>query len=120
MTWMVYGISNCDSVKKARKWLDAAGIAYRFHDFRKDGLTPDTVAAMLAAVGAEKLVNKRGTTWRNLDPATQARAADDGVAALLVANPTLIKRPVIDTGDGWSVGFGKAEQAALAARRDLT
>ena len=120
MTWKVYGIGNCDSVKKARKWLDAAGIAYRFHDFRKDGLALDTVDAMLAAVGAEKLVNRRGTTWRNLNPVTQSRAADDGVAALLVANPTLIKRPVIDTGYGWSVGFGKAEQAALAACREFT
>ena len=60
-------------MKKARKWLDAAGIAYRFHDFRKDGLAPDIVAAMLAAVGAEKLVNKRGNTWRILDPATAGR-----------------------------------------------
>ena len=120
MTWIVYGISNCDSVKKARKWLDAAGVGYRFHDFRKDGLAAETVTAMLAALGAEKLVNKRGTTWRKLDPAAQAVAAGDDVAALLLAHPTLIKRPVIDTGDGWTVGFGKAEQAALAARRDLT
>ena len=120
MTWTVYGIGSCDSVKKARNWLDAAGINYRFHDFRKDGLVPDTVATMLAAVGAEKLVNKRGTTWRNLDRAAQARAADDRVVALLVANPTLIKRPVIDTGDGWSVGFGRAEQADLMAGLDLT
>ena len=120
MTWAVYGIGNFDSVKKARKWLDTAGIAYRFHDLRKDGLAPGTVAAMLAAVSAEKLVNKRGTTWRNLDPAAQERAADDGVAALLVANPTLIKRPVVDTGDGWLEGFSKAEQVALAARRNFT
>ncbi|MGB1007958.1 MAG: Spx/MgsR family RNA polymerase-binding regulatory protein [Thalassobaculaceae bacterium] len=120
MTWTVYGISNCDTVKKARKWLDAAGVTYRFHDFRKDGLETRTVTAMLTALGAEKLINKRGTTWRKLDPAAQAAAGGDGVAALLVAHPTLIKRPVIDTGDGWSVGFGKAEQTALAARRDLT
>lgn len=109
---ILYGIPNCDTVKKARIWLAGQGIAHRFHDFRKDGVPKDRLAAWLAALGIERLINKRGTTWRKLDSGQQARAAGDA-AGLLADHPSLIKRPVIE-GEGWlSAGFGAAEQEGL-------
>jgi len=109
----VYGIKNCDTCRKARKWLEEKGIAHSFHDFRADGLDAATVAGWLSELGDETLVNRRGTTWRNLSEAERARAASD--AALIAANPTLIKRPVFDLGAKRLVGFAKDTQAALAA-----
>jgi Spx/MgsR family transcriptional regulator len=103
----VYGISNCDTVRKARKFLEAQGITYRFHDFRKDGLSPDTITNWCAAVGAAALVNTRSTSFRALSDADKARAkaADP---ALLAETPTLIKRPVCVGAWGVLVGFQQA------------
>jgi arsenate reductase (glutaredoxin) len=110
----LYGIPNCDTCRKARKWLDAAGIQHRFYDFRKDGLTAEVVAAWSAEVGLEKLVNRRGTTWRALADDQKARL-ETAPTALLVENPTLLKRPVIDLGDRRLVGFDASVTAALEA-----
>lgn len=110
----LYGIRNCDTCRKARKWLDGAGIAHRFHDFRADGLTPETVAGWIAELGGDVLVNRRGTTWRKLTESERGRATGDGAAALIAANPTLIKRPVFDLGDRRMVGFSDRTRAALA------
>lgn len=111
----VYGIKNCDTCRKALKWLSAEGIEHTFHDFRVDGLEPANVTRWAAAVGWEKLLNRRGTTWRNL-----AESDKDGVdaaraQALMAGNPTLIKRPVFDDGSSILVGFSAAEQDALKA-----
>ncbi len=112
----LYGIRNCDTCRKARKWLDNAGIAHRFHDFRADGLTPETVAGWIAELGGDVLLNRRGTTWRKLTESERGRgrATGDGAAALIAANPTLIKRPVFDLGDRRMVGFSDRTRAALA------
>jgi arsenate reductase len=110
----LYGIPNCDTCRKARKWLDGKGIAHRFHDFRKDGLDTATVEAWAAELGLEVLVNRRGTTWRGLAEADKARL-DSAPAALLTEAPTLLKRPVIDLGERRLVGFDAAVQAALEA-----
>ena len=113
----LYGIKNCDTCRKALKWLDAEGIANRFHDFRKDGLTDSQVSAWLDVAGADMLLNKRGTTWRNLD-AAQKEAAEsdrDKLAALLLDQPTLIKRPVMDTGDRIFIGFTDETRSAVSA-----
>lgn len=110
----VYGIKNCDTCRKARKWLEAEGIAHSFHDFRADGLDEATVAGWLSELGDEALVNRRGTTWRNLSEAERKRAEGSGAAALIAANPTLIKRPVFDLGTRRLVGFAKDTQAALS------
>ena len=97
----VYGIANCDTVKKARALLAERGVAYRFHDFRKDGLPPDRLDAWLGSAGVQKLLNRQGLTWRRLDASDQARAAEAaGARALLLEQPTLVKRPVIEWDDG--------------------
>lgn len=93
----LFGIPNCDTVKKARAWLTAQGVDYQFHDFKKQGLPPERLAVWIEAVGWEKLLNRQGTTWRKLDEATQATAADaESTAKLLILNASLIKRPVVE------------------------
>lgn len=101
---ILYGIPNCDTVKKARAWLTAQGVDYRFHDFKKQGVPPDRLSAWLSAAGWEKLVNRQGTTWRKLEPAVQAGVVDAATAhAFLQAQPSAIKRPVVEWGDGLAV-----------------
>ena len=110
----VFGIPNCDTVKKARTWLTANGQDFMFHDFKKLGVPADQLPQWLAAVSWEKLVNRKGTTWRQLDAATQAAVKDDASAsALMLAYPSVIKRPVVVWSDGGvSVGFDAASFAA--------
>ena len=111
----VWGLKNCDTCRKARAWLDGRAVPHAFKDVRADGLSAADVQAWLDAVGADILVNRRGTTWRGLDDAARAKADDPAtVTALLVANPALVKRPVFVGGDGRVVvGFGKAEQTRV-------
>lgn len=101
----LYGIKNCDTVKKARRWLDAKDIEYTFHDVREDGLEREQVEAWLAELGWETLVNRRSTSWKALDE--HMRAAMDAKAALeaILEQPTLIKRPLLDTGHERHCGF---------------
>lgn len=103
----VYGIPNCDTVKKARAWLAEQAVPYSFHDFKKQGVPADLLPSWLAAVGWETLLNRKGTTWRKLHEATRLAVADDASAtAVMLANPSVIKRPVVVWGDGAvSVGF---------------
>jgi Spx/MgsR family transcriptional regulator len=107
MTITLHGIPNCDTVKKARTWLDEHGLDYTFHDFKKQGVPVPDVEAWLAALGWEALVNRKGTTWRKLDTATQAAVVDAASArALMLAQPSVIKRPVVQwPGGQFSVGF---------------
>jgi arsenate reductase (glutaredoxin) len=118
MSTTVYGIPNCDTVKKARAWLAAQGVEHRFHDFKKEGVPPERLDAWLQAAGWEKLVNRQGTTWRKLEPATQASVTDTASArALLIAQPSAIKRPVVEwRGGDTTVGFDPAAWALLARR----
>lgn len=109
----VYGIKNCDTCRKALKWLVAEGLEHRFHDFRVDGLDPQSLSAWVNAAGWEKLLNRRGTTWRNLSDAEKDGVDEAKAEALMAGNPTLIKRPVFETGNQVLVGFGDAEQTAL-------
>ncbi len=103
----VYGIPNCNSVKKARAWLTEHGVSYAFHDFKKQGVPADLLPRWLAAVGWEKLLNRQGTTWRKLDEATRVAVMNDATAtALMLAHPSVIKRPVVMWPQGAiSVGF---------------
>ncbi len=101
----LYGIKNCDTVKKARAWLDAQGIAYQFHDFRKDGLTADVLEKWDALLGWEALLNKRGTSWRKLDESQREGVDRDKALALMLEHPSLIKRPVLETEAKTLIGF---------------
>ncbi len=107
MKTILYGIPNCDTVKKARAWLTEHGVAYEFHDFKKAGVPADHLPAWMAAVGWEKLLNRAGNTWRKLDEATQAAAVDAAsAAALMHEQASVIKRPVVEWADGRiTVGF---------------
>ena len=103
----LYGIPNCDTVKKARTWLADHGVAYAFHDFKKRGVPADQLPEWMQAVGWEKLLNRQGTTWRKLDAATQSAVLDASSAAALMLNqPSVVKRPVVAWGSGrFTVGF---------------
>jgi arsenate reductase (glutaredoxin) len=109
----LYGIPNCDTVKKARVWLDAQGRAYTFHDYKKEGADPARIAGWIAAAGLDVVVNRKGTTFRTLSEEDKARAADAASApALLAANPSVIKRPVAEHAGGILVGFKADEWGA--------
>lgn len=105
----LHGIPNCDQVRRARAWLQAAGVPYRFHDFKRAGPEPGQVRRWMAAVGADTLVNRKGTTWRGLSDAERGAAqTPEGVLALCLAHPSVIKRPVLEAGDRILVGFDPA------------
>ena len=115
MTTTLYGIPNCDTVRRARAWLDARGVPYGFHDFKTHGVPEAELDRWLAAPGWEALVNRRGTTWRRLDEATRAGVIDAASArAVLLAHPSLVKRPVVDWGPGReaTIGFDAARWEA--------
>jgi Spx/MgsR family transcriptional regulator len=101
----LYGIKNCDTVKKARKWLDTHGIEYVYHDFREDGLDRKLVAGWLDELGWETLVNKRSTSWKTLDDATRESMNTNSALLAIIEQPTLIKRPLLDTGHERHTGF---------------
>ncbi len=97
----LYGIPNCDTVKKSRAWLDSHGVAYSFHDFKKLGVPADAVDTWIAALGWEALLNKKGTTWRKLDAAEQAAVVDAPSAkALMLTHASVVKRPVVVLASG--------------------
>ncbi|PSJ45752.1 ArsC family reductase [Zobellella endophytica] len=105
MTITLYGIKNCDTVKKARKWLEQHAIDYRFVDHRADGLDPVELARWLAVLGWEQLVNKRGTTYRALSDADKASLGPDTAAARLLSSPAMIKRPLLELDGQLHLGF---------------
>lgn len=110
----LYGIPNCDTVRKARKWLDARGIEYVFHDFKKEGADPRRIEQWIAARGVDKVLNRRGTTFRKLSEAEKADIDEHKAIALLERNPSMIKRPVVEHAGGVLVGFSESEwEAAL-------
>ena len=105
----LYGIRNCDTVKKARKWLDDNGIAYEFHDFKKDGLTSEKLSQWEQAIGWETLINKRGTTWRKLPDELRDTISAQSAHQIMLENTSIIKRPVVERGDEVTVGFNADE-----------
>ncbi len=115
MTLTLHGIPNCDTVKKARAWLDARGVAYAFHDYKKLGIEMATLGRWADAVGWEVLLNRAGTTFKKLPDADKAGIDQANAIALMIAHPSMIKRPVVE-GDGkllvgfkpddWATAFG--------------
>ena len=107
MSTVLYGIKNCDTVKKSHRWLEAQQIEYTFHDFRVDGLTKDMLEDFLKHVDWEILLNKRGTTWHKLSENQKQNITKQKAMALMVENPTLIKRPVLVHKEEYLVGFNE-------------
>jgi Spx/MgsR family transcriptional regulator len=101
----IYGIPNCDTMKKARSWLESHGVDYAFHDYRKQGLEPQRLDGWVEKLGWEVLLNKAGTTFRKLADADKENLEAGKAKALMLANPSMIKRPVLDLGDRLLVGF---------------
>jgi len=117
----LYGIANCDTMKKTRQWLDQHHAAYQFHDYRKQGLDEALAREFLQHIDLDRLINRRGTTWRQLPESSKAALAVDAnsnidsVAALMVAHPAMIKRPLLHGPSGWLVGFDAEAMQALIA-----
>lgn len=102
---VLYGIKNCDTVKKARLWLDSNGIAYQFHDYRVDGLTSEQLQHFAADLGWEIMLNRSSTSWRQLSAEQQADLTEEKTLQLMLEIPTLIKRPILDTSSELLIGF---------------
>lgn len=108
----LYGIPNCNTVKKARVWLADRAVDYAFHDFKKQGVSAEQLAGWAAEVGIDKLLNRQGTTWRALSDADKTRAETlQGALALLLEKPSMIKRPVLERGGKVMLGFNEAAYA---------
>ena len=118
---ILYGIPNCDTVKKARAWLTGRAVPYEFYDFKKKGVPADRLNDWSSALGWDKLINRQGSTWRKFDALTQASAADaTGAQALVLAHSSVIKRPVVEWGTDITVGFDASSwEARLEVRSAL-
>jgi arsenate reductase (glutaredoxin) len=108
----IYGIKNCDTMKKARAWLDGHGVAYDFHDYKAQGVERARLQQWSRSVGWEKLLNRAGTTFRKLPEADKQGLGADKAVALMLAQPSMIKRPVLDLGDRLILGFDPTAYAA--------
>ncbi|MFO8024937.1 ArsC family reductase [Thiohalophilus sp.] len=109
----LYGIKNCDTVKKARRWLEEHELEYTFHDFRQDGLDYDRLNDWAGQLGWEALLNRRSTTWRQLDESQRSNLDQSAALSLMKAHPTLIRRPVLDTSSQLVIGFSKNDYLRL-------
>ena len=105
MSVTIYGIRNCDTMKKARLWLDQNGIAYRFHDYKAEGIDADRLSRWCGKAGWEKVLNRAGTTFRGLREEDKAGLDQQKAVALMLAQPSMIKRPVLEEGDRLEIGF---------------
>lgn len=114
----IYGIRNCDTMKKARAWLDGQGVAYAFHDYKTAAIDRPRLEGWARQVGWEKLLNRAGTTFRKLPDAKKTGIDERKAIALMLAEPSMIKRPVLDLGGRLLVGFKPDEYAAAGAAQD--
>lgn len=111
--YTLYGISNCDTIKKARRWLEQHDIAYQFHDYKKAGIDQETLTSWCRELGYETLLNTRGTTWRKLGDSDKNAMNEAKAIDLMQTHTSLIKRPVMDTGKSRLVGFDEASWKTL-------
>jgi arsenate reductase len=116
MTIRIYGIRNCDTMKKAFAWLEGNRLDYEFHDYKKEGVPPGKLKAWAARVGYEKLANMRGPTWRKIPDAKKVNLNEARMIALLEENTSAIKRPILEIGSKVLVGFDREEYAAKVSR----
>jgi arsenate reductase len=112
MTTTIYGIKACDTMQKARAWLDGQGVAYAFHDYKAEGASAEKLKAWAGEVGWEVLLNRNGTTFRKLPDADKANLDEAKAIGLMLAQPSMIKRPVLETDAGLLVGFKPEAYAA--------
>jgi len=113
MTTKIYGIKNCDTMKKAFKWLDAQGISYEFQDYKKEAPSKEQASQWIELLGWENVINKRGTTWRKLDDTTKESMNNEQAITVMLDNPSIIKRPLIEHNDQTLLGFKEADYQAL-------
>ncbi len=113
MTATLYGIAHCDTVKKARRWLDERGLAYAFHDYKKAGIDPATLRGWVERLGWETVLNRAGTTFRKLPDAARADLDAERAVALMLAQPSMIKRPMLVDGEVLEAGFKAERYAAI-------
>ena len=106
---ILFGIKNCDSVKKARKWLESSGIQYKYHDFRQDGIDRDKLEIWISTLGWESVINRRSTSWKALDSKMKDQIDNQRAIELILKHPTLVKRPVVESNNILLVGFKAAE-----------
>ena len=112
-TVILYGISNCDTIKKAKAWLNNRGIEYRFHDYRKQGLDAGLLKLWVQELGWETLINRRGTTWRQLSPEIRDSLDADSAINIMLDNPTIIKRPLLIKDNKSFPGFSDEQYSSL-------
>ena len=110
----MYGIPNCDTIKKARNWLKDNNVDYEFHNYKKDGVPEKELKKWVKDVGWETLLNKRGTTWRKLDDTTKDNVDEKSAISIMLDNPSIIKRPVLDNGKTLLVGFAEENYKQLS------
>ena len=111
----LYGIPNCDTMKKARQWLKDHGVDYQFHDYKKQGVPAKELKQWVKQLGWEELLNRRGTTWRKLDDATKESIDENSAVQIMLDNPSIIKRPVMVIDGAITVGFSDSRYQALLA-----
>jgi len=112
----LYGIKNCDTCKKARQWLEQNGIEHRFHDYRVDGLPSELLQHFIESLGWENMLNKSSTSWRQLNSEQQSDLTREKAFDLMLKTPTLIKRPILDTGKALIMGFKSDQYESLNLR----
>ena len=103
----MYGIPNCDTIKKARKWLEANGVDYNFHDYKKAGVPEDELKLWVKTIGWEILLNRRGTTWRKLEDSVKENIDEASAIQVMIENPSSIKRPILEIDDQLLIGFAE-------------
>lgn len=109
----LYGIPNCDTIKKARRWLDEHGLNYQFHDYRKDGVERDFLITCCEKFGFDRVLNRRGTTWRKLPDDSKRNLDQDKAVELMMDNPALIKRPILRSNEQFLLGFDQSRYQSL-------
>ena len=113
MKTIIYGIKNCDTMKKARAWLESEGVAYEFHDYKQSGIEREKLLEWVKAVGWEPLLNRAGTTFRKLPDAAKSNVTESKAVKLMLEQPSMIKRPVLERGKTLLVGFSPEKYSAL-------
>ena len=115
MTIKMYGIANCDTIKKAKKWLETSSIPFEFHDYRKQGIDSEMISEFCQALGWQNVLNKRGTTYRQLSQEQKDNLNEQSALALLVEQPAMIKRPILLVSNQYHIGFKAEQYAAIFA-----